>query len=463
MPIPQPWPFWLAWYAPGDPWTGGLLSCGDFAEWKDPSSWWLGMHPRDLYPFRLSLLDPLEGRPADGRRLLFRWRDRGGDWRWLQAQVAPAPPAWGAAWAGRYLVAASDATALATDRQAELEASRFWQAIEHLPVLVSAFGPGNHLEFWNREAERVTGWTRELIREAGPLRDPMIIVYPDDDYRAGILEEWSRRGNNYRDWELELTRRDGEKRTVAWSSVADEAPIPGWDSWSVGVDVTDRVRAQEALQRLMLGVAHEVRNPLFALSAMVDALEARHGEDDRLLRYAQAMRQEVARLQALMKDLVEVGRPFVPDRQPVAADQLVEEAQRTCAATCAELQVAMSVEQADRGPTLQVDPLRIHQVLRNLLENAVQHAARGGRRVDIRSRTEAGMWVCEVLDNGPGIAAADLPRIFEPLFSKREGGLGLGLAIARRFADAHGGSLRASNRDGGGALFRLALPLQAGA
>ncbi|MBN1965568.1 MAG: GAF domain-containing protein, partial [Anaerolineae bacterium] len=121
---------------------------------------------------------------------------------------------------------------------------RFRQVVENMPVLVDAFDADRNIVMWNRECERVSGYSAdEIVGNPDALR----LLYPDEAYREAMLSRWLAHTEDYRDWEWELTARDGQVRTIAWSNVAQRVPIPGWDSWGVGVDVTGRVQAQLAL------------------------------------------------------------------------------------------------------------------------------------------------------------------------------------------------------------------------
>jgi signal transduction histidine kinase len=107
------------------------------------------------------------------------------------------------------------------------------------------------------------------------------------------------------------------------------------------------------------------------------------------------------------------------------------------------------------------DPDQIERVLLNLIRNAVQAMAGGGRLV-LRSRTADGCLVVEVADTGIGLTAEEASRVFEPLYTKKAKGIGLGLAVSKRYAERNGGTLEVESTPGQGATFRLRLPLADG-
>jgi len=118
------------------------------------------------------------------------------------------------------------------------------------------------------------------------------------------------------------------------------------------------------------------------------------------------------------------------------------------------------VIEAQPVPSLDIDPVRIRQVLDNLLDNALRHTPRGGR-IRIEVRPEGNAVLFRVEDTGKGISAEALPHVFDRFWKSADsGGSGLGLAIARGLIEAHGGQIRAENRAGGGARFTFTLPLE---
>lgn len=118
--------------------------------------------------------------------------------------------------------------------------------VENMPVMIDALDSKGRIVVWNRECKRVSGYNAEQI-----INNPKAfeLLYPDTDYRKYIMEEWARRGNDYRNWEWKITSRDGSIKTVLWSNISDRFPIPGWATWGVGVDITKLKLAEAALSK----------------------------------------------------------------------------------------------------------------------------------------------------------------------------------------------------------------------
>jgi len=122
---------------------------------------------------------------------------------------------------------------------------RLRRVIENMPVMMDAFGENGNIVVWNKESERITGYRAEEIVDNPHALE---MLYPDTKYREKMMAEWVRRGNDYQDWEWELTTKNGERRFIAWSNFSDRFPIAGWTTWGIGVDITERKHAEEALR-----------------------------------------------------------------------------------------------------------------------------------------------------------------------------------------------------------------------
>jgi len=117
-------------------------------------------------------------------------------------------------------------------------------AIQNLPVMIDAFDEDENIIVWNRECERVTGYTAgEIIGNP----EAMKLLYPDDEYRDKMLARMRNINNKCTNWEWVLTRKDGSKKIISWTNVTREHAVPGWHSWAVGVDITERQKAEEKL------------------------------------------------------------------------------------------------------------------------------------------------------------------------------------------------------------------------
>jgi signal transduction histidine kinase len=230
------------------------------------------------------------------------------------------------------------------------------------------------------------------------------------------------------------------------------------------VDLQESLRRSETLSAmgtLVAGVAHEVRNPLFSISANLDAFESRYGKEGEHAGIITLLRSETSRLVSLMNDLLDYGRPGREKPAPQHLEDVATQAVSACASLASHHRVrVLNRISPGLGPVV-MDRKRIAQVLQNLLANAVQHSPEGGtvtiEAQEVGARDQA--WLeCSVSDSGPGFPPEDLPRIFEPFFTRRRGGTGLGLSIVQRIMEMHGGTIVAANRPQGGAIVSLRLP-----
>ncbi len=234
-------------------------------------------------------------------------------------------------------------------------------------------------------------------------------------------------------------------------------------------DITKTERLQESLRRsetmavlgaVVGGVAHEVRNPLFGMTSVLDAFEARFGDRPEFHPYLPLLRTELGRMIDLMQALLDYGKPPRFEMAPRPVAEPVGAALELCRPLAERRQARLEADLAAVCPVF-CDLHRLTQAIKNLVDNAVQHSPAGGRVVvrTLPLQVEGEDWVrLTVRDQGPGFPAADLPRVLEPFFSRRKGGTGLGLSIVSRVVEGHGGSLRLDNDAGGGALVEIALP-----
>ncbi|MBD2021331.1 PAS domain S-box protein [Leptolyngbya sp. FACHB-36] len=131
------------------------------------------------------------------------------------------------------------------DAQRENE-ERLRLVLQNMPVMLDAFNADGIPIIWNSECERVTGYSAaEIIGNPNTME----LLYPDQEYRDRMLAEWAQRGNDFRDWAWKIRCKDGSTKTVLWSNLSDQFPIPGWAGWGVGIDITEQVLTQDNLQQ----------------------------------------------------------------------------------------------------------------------------------------------------------------------------------------------------------------------
>jgi two-component system sensor histidine kinase HydH len=198
-------------------------------------------------------------------------------------------------------------------------------------------------------------------------------------------------------------------------------------------------------------IAHELRNPLASLKGHAQLLAERLPAEGRERKKAERIVLEAQRLETLSGDLLDFSRSGPIDRRETDPAALLRAAAESVDASG----IVLSLEDAPQRFPL--DAERVRQALTNLLLNAVQ-ASPDGAPATARVAMEGESLVFTVRDRGPGIPAADLERIFEPFYTTRPTGTGLGLAVAQRIVQMHGGTLTAANDPGGGASFRMAIP-----
>lgn len=212
-----------------------------------------------------------------------------------------------------------------------------------------------------------------------------------------------------------------------------------------------------SLGRLAAGVAHEVRTPLASMLGAADIL----GEDlppgSPKREFAEILKKEGRRLERVVAEFLDLGRPLSLERSRLDAGAVLREVSGSLEKEASERGLRV-LSSAAPGLAVSADGHRLHQALANLLRNALQSSPAGGTVLLKASREEGGV-LFQVEDEGPGVPSGEAERIFEPFFTGRREGTGLGLALVRRIAEAHGGRAWCENRPEGGSRFSILLPL----
>lgn len=224
-----------------------------------------------------------------------------------------------------------------------------------------------------------------------------------------------------------------------------------------------RAESMAALSAITAGIAHEIKNPLGAIDLHLQLMERKLRKeskrgDERLQNYLQVVQQEVKRLNTIVVDFLAAIRPMKVNPSRISPNRIIEdlaglievglEAQHT------ELQLALD----DSVPGILLDYRLTRQALLNLINNAKEALEEGGF-IRIVTRVDGDFAVVEVIDNGPGIDKAKLNSIFEPYYTSKNYGTGLGLTIVYRIVQEQNGQIQVQSEPGEGTLFRLRFPL----
>ena len=555
--------------------------------------------------------EALLGRTIAGEngRLAFEMVGLTGTRRWMETQAAPLRNA--ADEITSALFVTRDVTAQRLAEQSLRDNEERLQRIVHgMPVMMDAFDERGTLVAWNAECERITGYSAaEMIGNPRAME----LLYPDAAYLASMMQHWKARGNDYVNWEWELTCKDGTVRTIAWSNSSAKIPIAGWASWGVGVDVTERRRTEQALRdsqglleraqsvgqigswisdperdgRLkwsaeacrifgldeatfdghvetffklvhpddlpsvveasraalaaerpyavmhrivrpdgtlrwviqqadverdssgkptrMVGVvrditdskraeeklaqqqaellhasrlstmgqmvatmSHEISQPLAALgnfsTACAKMLEATPAADPELFRsYVGEIARQSQRAGAIIRRLRAFGSRATPQRELCDLNWLLHDSADLVASELRRCGVSIQLELPAPPLAAAVDRIQLQQVMVNLLTNACEAACDvevARRSVLIRCYGADGHAVIEVVDQGAGLSPAAMDSLYQPFFTTKPDGMGLGLTICRQIMEDHGGTIEGHNGHGCGAIFRLRLPLE---
>ena len=357
----------------------------------------------------------------------------------------------------------------------------------------------------NQSADRLQGQMAEIGRDRG--RTEAILSAMDDgllavDHRGTVilanpslmntLELTEPLGRHY----LEVIRqrdvgsliedvlRTGERREAEVEIIHLQrvfaitgVPFPGEEGTPQGAiltfnDATERRRLEHVRRDFVANASHELRTPLTSIRGFVEALEdGATSEPETSRRFLGKIRTHADRMAALVQDLLELSRLESGERAAELEATLPSEVAEEVVAsfTGAAARKDISLRRVDQGaPVIHTDPERLRRILDNLVDNAVKYTPEGGR-VEIRTAPgDDGSARIEVADDGPGIAAEDLGRIFERFYrvdkarSRELGGTGLGLSIVRHLAESLGATVAVDSEPGRGCRFTVTIPARQG-
>jgi two-component system, sporulation sensor kinase E len=237
-------------------------------------------------------------------------------------------------------------------------------------------------------------------------------------------------------------------------------------------DITEKRRKEAQLRRaeslaslttLAAGVAHEIKNPLGSISIHIQLIKKtlqRSGcvEPADIERHLGVVDEEIDRLNKTVVDFLFAVRPMDLELREGDAGELLREMAEFIAPEAERAHVEVKLEIGDKLPRVRMDERYMKQALLNLVNNALA-AMPGGGSLVLKAEGEQDEVRLKVEDNGVGIPEDDLPKIFEPYFTTKDNGTGLGLTITFKIIKEHGGEISVASRPGQGSVFSIALPV----
>ncbi|UCE60217.1 MAG: PAS domain S-box protein [Phycisphaerales bacterium] len=284
------------------------------------------------------------------------------------------------------------------------------------------------------EDERLTKWFENQVYK---LPSGEIVAVYDDITEQKLAEEAARRAQEQL---LEFQRSETERIRIELDKVREQ--------------LVNQTRLA-AVGQVAASIAHELRNPLGAVRNAAYYLK-RHvaSENPKLPEYLWIIDNEVSAADRVIRDMMEMARAKEPFKETVDLGRMIR---KVSAQLCPQETVDLRLSLESEPFTVRADPGQLQQVIANLLTNAVQ-ATSGKGEIIVDARRSGDYDKIEVRDSGSGICIEDLERVFEPLFTTKARGTGLGLTICRQIIERHGGTIDLVDEEGRGATFRIRLP-----
>lgn len=334
--------------------------------------------------------------------------------------------------------------------------------VESLPVGLIATDSDGHIRMVNASAEIIAGVTAKQMISKHPAT-----VLPAELAQLFDLNEQS---DNKRAKNREIVLRSGEntRRSLLLTvlSVADsEKSFIGdvlliQDISELRQLETDLRRNERlaALGKMAAGVAHELRNPLSSIKGLAVILKGKVGGDDEGQQTADVLVKEVERLNRSISELLDYTRPEKLQIKHSDINTILKQAADLVGVDAESLGITITTSFTEASAHVDIDEDKMKQVFLNLLLNSIQAMADGGT-LAISTEVSANQMICTIEDSGSGIAEHNISRVFDPYFTTKSDGTGLGLALSSKIIEEHGGVISLESREGIGTKVLVGLPV----
>ncbi len=334
------------------------------------------------------------------------------------------------------------------------------QVVTSLPVGLIATDKDGRIAFYNSAAERITGL--DLARARGKEPDTVL-----PSHLFGLKESLDLGESIFeKEMECEFTENKIVPVSISASKIINE------EDQFVGQvfiirdlgevrHLQDEIRRKEklaAIGGLAAGVAHEIRNPLSSIKGIATYYNSKFEDGSEDKEMAGIMIEEVNRMSRNISELLEFARPTTLNKKLSDINELLKHSARLVEQETTAKKIGIQLDLTSDSMGADVDPDRLTQCFLNLFLNALQAMESGGRLSVSSSAGVNGNISIDIKDNGSGISADDLSKIFDPYFTTKPKGTGLGLAIVHKIIEAHQGQIKVRSALGQGTIFSIALP-----
>lgn len=311
------------------------------------------------------------------------------------------------------------------------------------------------------------GFRKKGDSPAREFKNKHFLEFVVSGYEDFVLSKWEdAKKGIYRPYEIEATDKAGHKHNLLITTT----PVVGTNHLIlVQRDITEFKNLEKklydsqklaALGQLSAGIAHEIRNPLSSIKMSLQILAKRMNPEGNDLKRFKIAEKEVEHLEMLVNDILAFAKPVEPKKAPVALSKVLEHAVAMSEKGIADKKIEIRT-QFDEVPPVAVDAAMMTDAFINVIRNAVEAVAENGAiTVSLRYADETRQSVAvEIRDNGSGIDAEDMPHIFNPFFTRKNYGTGLGLSLVKKIIDIHQGIIDISSTKNEGTTVMIVLPL----
>ena len=336
------------------------------------------------------------------------------------------------------------------------------QVVTSLPVGLIATDKVGKISFYNSAAERITGLNLAQTRGKKPES-----ILPS--HLCGLMKGLDRGESVFeKEMECEFTEDKIIPVSISASKIINE------EGTFVGQvliirDLAEVRKLQNEIQRkeklaaiggLAAGVAHEIRNPLSSIKGIASYYKNKFEDDSEDKEMAGVMIEEVDRLSRVISELLEFARPTKLNQKPSNMNELIEHSARLVQQEATAKNIQIQLNLTSDSVEADVDSDRLTQCLLNLYLNAMQAMENGGQLVITSSIKDDVTVAIDIKDSGSGMSEDDLSKIFDPYFTTKPKGTGLGLPIVHKIIEAHQGQVKVRSARGQGTVFSIILPLK---